>query len=76
MSFGVPFALLIIKTKNNPMRRVIFSYLENNYLAGDESLNWHPLIEDFILMGQKLEQLGFFYSRSEVFTSITAGVNL
>lgn len=28
-------------------------------LAGDESLNWHPLVEDFILVGIKLEKLGF-----------------
>jgi hypothetical protein len=30
------------------------------FLAGDESLNWHPLIADFILVGQKLESLGFY----------------
>ena len=35
-------------------------------LAGDESLNWHPLIADFILVGRKLEELGFIYSRGKV----------
>jgi len=35
-------------------------------LAGDESLNWHPLVEDFILLGRKLEKLGFVYSKGRV----------
>ncbi len=35
-------------------------------MAGDESLNWHPLVADFILVGQKLEQLGFTYSHGKV----------
>jgi hypothetical protein len=35
-------------------------------MAGDESLNWHPLIADFILVGQRLEQLGFIYSRGVI----------
>jgi hypothetical protein len=29
------------------------------FLVGDESLNWHSLIADFILVGQRLEKLGF-----------------
>lgn len=32
-------------------------------MAGRESLNWHPLVEDFVLVGQKLERLGFMYSK-------------
>jgi len=35
-------------------------------MAGDESLNWHPLIADFILVGQKLEKLGFIYSKGSI----------
>jgi hypothetical protein len=35
-------------------------------MAGDESLNWHPFLSDFILVGQKLEQLGFTYFRGSV----------
>jgi hypothetical protein len=36
------------------------------FLAGDESLNWHPLLSDFILVGQKLEQLGFTYHQEGI----------
>jgi|GEM_PF-2722695 len=28
-------------------------------LAGDESLNWHPLVENFIIVGKRVEELGF-----------------
>lgn len=35
-------------------------------LAGDKSLSWHPVVEDFILAGRKLEQLGFVYSKGGV----------
>jgi hypothetical protein len=35
-------------------------------LAGDESLNWHPLVSDFILVGQKLEKLGSMYHKGYV----------
>lgn len=35
-------------------------------MAGDESLNWHPLLGDFILVGQKLEKLGFTYFKGKV----------
>ena len=35
-------------------------------MAGDESLSWRPLIQDFILLGQKLEQLGFTYYKGKV----------
>lgn len=35
-------------------------------MAGDESHNWHPLVSDFILVGQKLEKLGFVYNRGAV----------
>ncbi len=35
-------------------------------LARDESLNWHPLLSDFILVGKKLEQLGFTYFKGTV----------
>jgi hypothetical protein len=35
-------------------------------VAGDESLSWHPLIGDLIVLGQKLEKLGFIYSNNKV----------
>jgi hypothetical protein len=35
-------------------------------LAGDESLNWHPVISDFILVARKLEKLGFVYGKGGV----------
>jgi len=35
-------------------------------LAGDESLNWHHLVADFITVGRKLELFGFTYSGGEV----------
>ena len=40
--------------------------LFNNLMAGDGSLSWHPLIADFILVGQKLEEFGFIYSGGKV----------
>lgn len=52
------------KTKKSPKCELF--YICNNFMAGRESLNWHPLITDFILVGQKLEQLGFIYSRQTV----------
>ena len=30
-------------------------------LAGDESLNWHPLIRDFLIVAHKLDEIGFQY---------------
>ena len=35
-------------------------------LAGCESGGWHPLVEDFILVARKLEQLGFIYNKGNV----------
>jgi hypothetical protein len=35
-------------------------------MDGNESLNWHPLVADFIVLGRKLEQLGFIYNRGEI----------
>jgi len=35
-------------------------------LAGDEPLNWHPLISDFVLLARKLEGLGFIHHRGGV----------
>lgn len=35
-------------------------------MAGGESLNWHPLVEDFLIVGRKLEKLGFVYSKGKV----------
>ena len=35
-------------------------------MAGDESLNWHPSLSDFILVGQRLERLGFTYYKGTV----------
>ncbi len=38
-----------------------------------ESLNWHHLVADFILLARKLEKLGFIYSRHKV---INTGENV
>lgn len=35
-------------------------------MAGDESDGWHPLVEDFITVGKKLEKLGFVSHRGGV----------
>jgi len=35
-------------------------------MAGGESDRWHPLVDDFILLGRKLEQHGFIYSKGQV----------
>ncbi|HSW77290.1 MAG TPA: hypothetical protein VLG36_00650 [Candidatus Chromulinivoraceae bacterium] len=35
-------------------------------MAGNESDRWHPSVEDFILVGQKLEKLGFVVSKGGV----------
>jgi len=35
-------------------------------MAGDESLTWHPLVTDFILVGRRLEKLGFIYHKGNV----------
>lgn len=35
-------------------------------MAGRKSLTWHPLIHDFIIVGRKLEKLGFTYHRKGV----------
>jgi hypothetical protein len=35
-------------------------------MAGDGSLSWHPLVADLILVGQRLERLGFVYSKGKV----------
>lgn len=46
-------------------------------MAGSESLSWHPLVEDFVLVGQKLEKLGFVYHRGSVIvTELLASPNL
>gem|GEM_PF-2024988 len=52
-----------IKT-NAPQNGAFLPLLTN--LAGDESLNWHPLAADFILIGRRLEQLGFVYHNGMV----------
>jgi hypothetical protein len=51
------------QTKNTPFYRCVSS---SNALAGDESLSWHPLIEDFITVGRKLERLGFVHNGAKV----------
>jgi len=35
-------------------------------MAGEESLSWHPLVSDLILVGQRLEQLGFTCYKNKV----------
>jgi hypothetical protein len=35
-------------------------------MAGDTSINLHPLLSDFILLGLKLEKLGFTYFKGQV----------
>jgi hypothetical protein len=52
-----------IKT-NAPQNGAFLPLLLN--LAGDESDGWHPLVEDFIVLGKKLEKLGFVYHKGEV----------
>ena len=32
-------------------------------MAGGKSLNWHPILSDFALVGQKLEKLGLAKSK-------------
>ena len=46
-------------TKKTPHGDVLLSV--DDLMAGDESLNWHRISADFILLGQKLEKLGFSY---------------
>lgn len=36
-------------------------------LAGCESLTWHPLVSDFILVAKKIKKLGFVYNEGRVF---------
>jgi hypothetical protein len=38
-------------------------------MAGDKSLNWRPLGTEFILLGQKLEKIGFIYDKGRVIVS-------
>jgi hypothetical protein len=40
-----------------------------NKLAERESLSWHPLIEDFIAIGRRLEELGFIYHKGRTIVS-------
>lgn len=35
-------------------------------MAGGESFSWHPLLSDFVLLGRKLERLGFTYYEGQV----------
>jgi hypothetical protein len=56
---------LRLKRKQNNTNRFYF-VVSFTILAGDKSLSWHSLIEDFILVGQKLEKLGFTYCRGRV----------
>lgn len=35
-------------------------------MAGCESLGWHPLAEGFIVVGRKLEKLGFTYYKGKI----------
>ena len=53
------------QTKTNASKFEAFAYLLI-ILAGGESLNWHPLVEDFILVARKLEKLGFIDHRRSV----------
>lgn len=36
------------------------------FMAGSKYDGWHPLVRDFILVGRKLEKLGFIYSKGGV----------
>lgn len=38
----------------------------NNLMAGRESLSWHQLLDDFIFVGRKLENLGFIYNHGKI----------
>ena len=45
-------------------------------MAGRESLNWHRLVDDFIIIGKRLEKLGFIYIEGKVYlTEIGVGLN-
>jgi hypothetical protein len=35
-------------------------------MAGDESAIWHTLLRDFLIVANKLEELGFVYYRGNV----------
>jgi len=35
-------------------------------MAGGKSLNWHPSIDDFILVAKRLDKLGFVYHKDRV----------
>lgn len=35
-------------------------------MPGDESHGWRSLMADFVLVGQKLEKLGFIYHQGKV----------
>lgn len=52
--------------QNKKASRFVSLLICNNNLAGRESDGWHPLVADFILVGQKLEELGFIYNKGAV----------
>jgi len=35
-------------------------------MAGGGSVSWHPLVVDFLLVGQKLKKFGFVYNQGDV----------
>jgi hypothetical protein len=41
-------------------------YFDNNFMAGGMDSAGNPLLADFILVGQKLEKLGFTYYKDKV----------
>lgn len=47
-------------------RKEIDVFRRSLFLAGRKSLNRHPLIEDFLTVGRKLEGLGFIFGRGKV----------
>lgn len=55
-----------MQTKNKKPNKIDRLLICDKCLAGDESLNWHPLIADFIIVGRKLEELGFIYDHGRV----------
>ena len=55
----------VFRIKTNVSKFKAFAYLLSK-LAGDESDGGNPLLADFILFAQRLEQLDFTYSQSKV----------
>ncbi len=52
--------------KNKKSSKLELFYICNNLMAGCKSDALNPLLADFILLGRRLEEIGFRYSQSRV----------